>query len=236
MNNFHERQPWQEQNYGIPNARPQVAAAAPLAERMSFVRKVYGLFFVGILASIGGVALSLMTGAYLFVIQHIWISFAVLIASVFAVQAVRLVKGVNVLALLAFTVLEGVFISPFILYVLGRNPTSILTAGGLTTAAFAGLTGYVFITRKDFSFLRSFLFTGLIVLVVASVLGIFLGSSVFSLAISSVVILLFLGYVLYDTSNILHRLPTNEYVAGALSLFLDFFNIFINLLSILNRN
>jgi len=49
------------------------------------------------------------------------------------------------------------------------------------------------------------------------------------------VLLLFAGFVLYDTSNIIRRYPTNEYVAGALSLYLDAFNIFLALLRILNR-
>lgn len=225
-----------QDEYGWPGVRPRTAADSPLAERMSFIRKVYGLFFLGIMTSIGGVALSLATGMYIFVIRNFWISFFILIGAVFAVSAVRLVKGVNILALLAFTTLEGILVSPFILYVLGKNPTSLLTAGGLTTLAFGGLTAYVFITRKDFSFLGGFLWTGFFVLFGACLLGILLGSSVISLAVSSVAIFLFSGFILYDTSNIIHRLPTNEYVAGALDLFLDFFNIFMSLLRLLNRN
>jgi FtsH-binding integral membrane protein len=237
MNNYQPPQrSFGQDEYGWPGVRPRTAADSPLTERMSFIRKVYGLFFLGILTSIGGVALSLFTGMYRFVLDHYIISFGIVFVAVFAVSAVRLVKGVNILALLAFTALIGVWSSPLILYALGRNPTSLLTAGGLTTLAFGGLTAYVFITRKDFSFLGGFLWTGFFVLFGAALLGMLLGSSVVSLAVSSVAIFLFSGFVLYDTSNIIHRLPTNEYVAGALDLFLDFFNIFISLLRILNRD
>jgi FtsH-binding integral membrane protein len=62
----------------------------------------------------------------------------------------------------------------------------------------------------------------------------FIASSAFGFAISVAALLLFSGFVLYDTSNIIRRYPTNEYIAGALSLYLDAFNIFLALLRILN--
>ena len=76
---------------------------------------------------------------------------------------------------------------------------------------------------------------GLIVVVLASFLNVLVvGSFGFSFAISIAVLLLFSGFVLYDTSNIIRRYPTNEYVAGALDLYLDAFNMFLALLRILN--
>jgi FtsH-binding integral membrane protein len=77
--------------------------------------------------------------------------------------------------------------------------------------------------------------TGLIEVVLAGVLNLLIvGSSALAFAISCGALLLFSGFVLYDTSNIIRRYPTNEYVAGALSLYLDAFNIFMALLRILN--
>ncbi|MBC7931209.1 MAG: Bax inhibitor-1 family protein, partial [Rubrivivax sp.] len=61
-----------------------------------------------------------------------------------------------------------------------------------------------------------------------------LGSGALGFAVAAATLLLFSGFVLYDTSNIIRRYPTNEYVAGALSLYLDAFNIFLALLRILN--
>ncbi len=209
-------------------------ADTSLAARVGFIRKVYALFLAGIFCAIAGVATSIATGLYLAVVQYYWLALLLLIGSVFAVSAVRRVKGVNLVALFAFTFFEGLLISPLVLFAFGKNPLALAAAGGLTIATFGSLTAYTLLTRKDFSFLSGFLFTGLIVVLLASLIGIFVGSSILSLAISSAALLLFAGYVLYDTSNIMRNLPTDEYVAGALSLFLDFFGLFIHLLNILN--
>ena len=84
-------------------------------------------------------------------------------------------------------------------------------------------------------FFKSALFPILIVVVLAGLLNVFIvGSSALAFGISCAALLLFSGFVLYDTSNIIRRYPTNEYVAGALSLYLDAFNIFLALLRILN--
>ncbi|HKC63054.1 MAG TPA: Bax inhibitor-1 family protein, partial [Pyrinomonadaceae bacterium] len=94
---------------------------------------------------------------------------------------------------------------------------------------------YVFISKRDFSFLRGMVMTGLTVVVIFALLNFFIiDSSALRFGIASAALLLFSGFVLYDTSNIIRRYPTNEYVAGALSLYLDAFNIFLALLRILN--
>ena len=214
----------------------ETAAQASVAERMGFVRKVYALFFAATLFAVGGVGLGLaFPPVMMAVASHPWISFFVLIGGVFAAQAVRLVPGVNLLALFAFTTLTGLIISPAIAVYTRLNPASIIQAGVLTVGIFGGLTAYVFVSKKDFSFMRGMLTTGLIVVFLAVVLNLFLvGSSALSFGVSCAALLLFSGFVLYDTSNIIRRYPTNEYVAGALSLYLDAFNIFLALLRILN--
>ncbi len=212
------------------------AAQAGVAERMSFVRKVYALFFAATLFAVGGVGLSLSYRPLLrFAFEHPFIMLIVMLGGVMGAQAVRHVPGLNLFALFAFTTLTGVVISPLIALYTQLNPASILQAGVLTIGIFGGLTAYVFISKKDFSFLRGMVTVGLIVVVLAGLLNIFLvGSSAFSFAISVAVLLLFSGFVLYDTSNIIRRYPVNEYISGALSLYLDAFNIFLALLNILN--
>ena len=237
----------QNQRYQQPQAWPpeggwgslqaQTAAEASLAERLSFIRKVYALFFVATLFAIGGVWLGfafppLMIAAA----NHPFIALFVMIGAVIGAQAVRHVRGVNLLALFGFTTLTGLIISP-LMYIVGReNPSSILQAGVLTVGIFGGLTAYVFISKRDFSFLRGMVTTGLIVVVLAALLNMFLGSSALGFAVAAASLLLFAGFVLYDTSNIIRRYPTNEYVAGALSLYLDAFNIFLALIRILNSD
>lgn len=211
------------------------AANASVAERMGFVRKVYGLFFTGILFSILGVGIGFaVPSLMLAVIEHRWIAFFLLLGAIVGAQAVRLVPVVNLIALFAFTTLIGIFISPVLAIIGVSNPNSIWQAGILTTGIFGGLTTYAFLTKKDFSFLNGMLTVGLIVVILSGVLNIFLASSAFSFGIAVTTLILFSGYVLYDTQQIIHRYPTNEYVAGALDLFLDAFNIFMALLRILN--
>jgi FtsH-binding integral membrane protein len=211
------------------------AAEVSVAERMGFVRKVYALFFAATLFAVGGAGLGLSSPAIRnFAFEHPFIMFFVMIGGVFGAQAVRHVRGVNLVALFAFTTLTGVVISP-LLYLLGQvNPGSILTAGVLTVAIFGGLTAYAFISKRDFSFMRGMLTVGLIVVFAAVILNFFVASGAFGFAISAAVLLLFSGFVLYDTSNIIRHYPVNEYISGALSLYLDAFNIFLALLNLLN--
>jgi FtsH-binding integral membrane protein len=234
---FEQQQGWQQPDawgsYGV-----ETAAQASVEERMGFVRKVYALFFAATLFAIGGVGLALtVEPLQRFAFEHPWIMFFIMIGGVFAAQAVRHVRGLNLVALFGFTALTGVIISPLIGFVLAHNPASLWQAGLLTVGIFGGLTAYVFVSKRDFSFMRGMLTTGLIVVFLAVVLNLFIvGSSALSFGISCAALLLFSGFVLYDTSNIIRRYPTNEYVAGALSLYLDAFNIFLALLRILNAN
>jgi modulator of FtsH protease len=233
---FEQPQGWQQQQPGAWGSfGVETAARASVSERMSFIRKVYALFFAATLFAVGGVGLGLSVPPLLrFAFEHPLVMFLVMIGAVMGAQAVRHVRGVNLLALFGFTTLTGVIISPLIAVVGYYNPGSILAAGVLTIGIFGGLTAYVFISRKDFSFMRGMVTTGLIVVILAGVVNIFLGSSALGFAVAAATLLLFSGFVLYDTSNIIRRYPTNEYVAGALSLYLDAFNIFLALLRILN--
>jgi len=236
----------QNQRYGRPSPwegppgawgglQAATAAEVSVAERMSFVRKVYALFFAATLFAVGGAGLGLSLPPLLqFAFEHPFIMLFLMIGGVFGAQAVRHVRGVNLLALFAFTTLTGVVISPLLYIVAQTNPGSILTAGVLTVGIFGGLTAYVFISKRDFSFLRGMVTVGLVVVVLAALLNLFFVSSAFGFAIAAASLLLFSGFVLYDTSNIIRHYPTNEYVAGALSLYLDAFNIFLALLRLLN--
>lgn len=218
-----------------PGSRPLTASETGVAERVTFIRKVYALFFAATLFAVGGVFIGfnfppLMIAAA----QHPLIMFFLMIGGIFAAQAVRHKPGINLVALFSFTTLTGIVISP-LLYLIGRtNPASITQAGLLTVGIFGGLTAYVFLTKRDFSFLGGMLTVGLIIIVLASLMNIFIGSLGMGFALAVGVLLLFSGFVLYDTSNIIRRYPTTEYVAGALDLYLDAFNIFLAVLRLLN--
>jgi modulator of FtsH protease len=173
--------------------------------------------------------------------QHTIISCVIFIAAFFGLQAVRHKPTINVVALLGFTFIAGLFIAPALFVAtlmakmgatISENP--VRDAFLLATAGFGGLTAYVFVSKKDFSFLGGMLWMGLLVLIGASLIGMFVGSQVFHLAIASVGVLLFGAYVLYDTSRLLHSEERISPVDAAISLFLDFLNMFLFLLRILS--
>jgi modulator of FtsH protease len=232
-----EQQAWQPPNAGgWGSLQAQTAAQASVAERMGFIRKVYALFFAATLFAIGGVMLGMsIPPLFEFAIEHPFIMLLVMLGAVMGATAVRHVPVVNLLALFGFTTFTGVVISPLMFVVFRDNPASLLQAGLLTVGIFGGLTAYVFISKRDFSFMRGMLFTGLVVMILGGLLNWFIvGSSALSFGLAAATLLLFSGFVLYDTSNIMRRYPTNEYIAGALDLYLDAFNIFLALVRILN--
>jgi FtsH-binding integral membrane protein len=88
------------------------------------------------------------------------------------------------------------------------------------------------VSKRDFSFLGKFLFVGLILLIIASLANIFFQVPVASIAISAIAVMIFSLYLLYDVSAIVRGGQTN-YIMATLALFLDIFNIFVNLLNLL---
>ena len=121
-------------------------------------------------------------------------------------------------ALAAYIVFEAVFFAPLLFIADSYFPGVISSAAAITVIGFAVLTGIVFVTRKDFSFMRTALMWigfGALGLIIASVLfGFQLGTAF------SVGMIVFAGAtILYDTSNILHRYPEDAYVGAAIDLF-----------------
>ena len=108
----------------------------------------------------------------------------------------------------------------------------IATAGLITGIVFAGLTAIVFLTKADFSWMRAMLGAAGLVLV-----GILVASLIFGFQLGIIycaaVVLLAAGYILYDTSNILHKYSVSSHVAASLALFADVALMFWYVLRIL---
>lgn len=133
-----------------------------------------------------------------------------------------------------FTTLMGGALGPMLSYYasIANGPSIIAQALGLTGMVFLGLSAYTITSKKDFSFMRSFLMAGLIIVIVAAIINIFVGSTMGQLAISSMSALVFSGFILYDTSRIVRGEETN-YVSATISMYLNILNLFTSLLSIL---
>lgn len=130
------------------------------------------------------------------------------------------------------TGLLGFGIGPMVAYYLAVNPSIVMTALGGTGVIFLGLSGYALTTRKDFSFMGGFLMVGMLVIVGASLLNIFMGIPALSLTVSAGVIMIMSGFILYQTSSIIHGGETN-YIMATASLFLSLLNMFTALLHLL---
>ena len=159
--------------------------------------------------------------------------FAVMLGMLFAVSALR--NSVwGIVMLLGFTFVAGVFLGPILQHALHlRNGAQLIgMAAGGTGLIFFSLATLVTVTKKDFSFMGKFLFIGLILLVVASLANIFFAIPALSLTISAIAVLLFSAYILYDISQIINGGETN-YVMATMGLYLNIYNIFVHLLSLL---
>jgi len=134
----------------------------------------------------------------------------------------------------AITGLLGVGLGPMLTQYLKLPNGSeiVMMALGGTGVIFLGLSAYALTTRRDFSFMGGFLFVGMLLVLGASLLNIFLQMPVMSLVIPGAVVLLMSGFILFDTSRIINGGETN-YVMATISLYLNIFNLFVSLLQLL---
>ena len=115
---------------------------------------------------------------------------------------------------------------------LPHGPQLVATALGGTGAIFLGLSAYALTTRRDFNFMGGFLFVGILVVLGASLANIFLAMPALSLAVSAAVVMLMSGFILFDTSRMVHG-GVDNYILATVSLYMNIFNLFISLLQLL---
>ena len=134
----------------------------------------------------------------------------------------------------AFAGLMGLGLGPLISYYLAApgGAKIVTTALGGTGAIFLGLSGYALTTRKDFSFMGGFLFVGILVAFLAGLGALIFSLPTLSLAVSAMFILLMSGYILFQTSAMIHGGETN-YIMATISLYIAIYNLFLSLLNIL---
>ena len=166
------------------------------------------------------------------------IAIVALVGLSIAIRANR-TNGLGIVLLFALTGFLGLYIANvlnlFVAYGMGSVVVKALVGTGII---FFGLSAYVLFTGTNFTFLGAFLFTGLLVAFLAGLGAMFFNMTALSVAVSAAFLVIFSGYVLYDTSRIIEGEETN-YISATLDLFMDIFNIFVSLLNILsafNRN
>jgi modulator of FtsH protease len=138
-------------------------------------------------------------------------------------------------AVFALTGFMGLTLGPILSAYLKSVPNGgelVMTSLGITGLLFAGLSAYTIKSRRDFSFMTGFLTVGLLGLLGVIVVGLFVDLSAFQMAISAAVVLLMSGFILHETSAIIHGGQDN-YILATVSLYVSIYNIFVNLLMLL---
>ena len=165
-----------------------------------------------------------------------WIVIFAPLAAIFGVSYVlgnNPSKSVAQLCLHGFAGLMGLsFAVIFAVFAMGSIVSSFMGAAIL----FGVMSGYGYFTKRSLDSVGKFMFVGLIAIIIASIVNIFIGSTVMQMVISALAIIIFLGLTAYDTQKIREEvsLNTNDVVEvrGALTLYMDFINLFLNLLQI----
>jgi len=143
-------------------------------------------------------------------------------------------SGLGLVFVFALTGFMGYTLGPILsAYLsLANGGQIVMTALGGTGIIFLGLSGYALASRRDFSFMGSFLMVGILVAFIAGLAAFFLEMPALSLAVSAMFVLLMAGLILFETSNIIHGGETN-YIMATVSLYVSIFNLFTSLLHLL---
>ncbi|MFC0351360.1 Bax inhibitor-1/YccA family protein [Undibacterium danionis] len=140
----------------------------------------------------------------------------------------------GIASVFALTGFMGLTLGPIIGRYLGLPGGGAIVMGamGLTAVIFMGLSAYVLVSKRDFSFMGGFLAVGILVAFVAGLGALFFEVPALSIAVSAAFVLLMSGMILFETSNIINGGETN-YVMATVSLYITIFNLFTSLLQIL---
>ena len=221
--------------------RDMFVADAALSERLGFLRRVYAHVFGAILMLIGLEALYFTTGLAPRLMQMLgqswWITMLLFLGVMWFAERLAY-SGASAAAqytgLGLFVGVQSLLMAPLLAYAMVINSNLIGQAGFITLAITGALTLYVVLSKTDFSFMRNALFLAGIAVFVLSIASAFWGFSL-GMGFSVAVVVLMCGYILYETSLIMHHLPTTAHVAGALMIFSSIAVLFRQILMILIR-
>ncbi|GAA7221727.1 Bax inhibitor-1/YccA family protein [Helicobacter pylori] len=201
------------------------------SELVSFVKTTYKFFAGSLLLATIGALLGLMN--FQAVVQYKWVFFIAEIAALFGLMFSKSKPGLNLFMLFAFTSLSGVTLVPLLGMVIAKAGLgAIWQALGMTTIVFGLMSVYALKTKNDLANMGRMLFIALIVVVVCSLINLFLGSPMFQVVIAGASTILFSLYIAYDTQNIVKGMYDSP-IDAAVSLYLDFLNVFISILQII---
>jgi FtsH-binding integral membrane protein len=221
---------------------PQAAPYQADSVERTFIASVYRWMALGLVVTAGvatGIASS--QAAIEFVILNRWVFYGMIIAQfglVIALSAMvqRLSAPMAGAMFLGYSALTGATLSVVLLV---YTAASVGLAFAITAGTFGAMSVYGTVTKRDLTSWRSFLFMGLLGVVVASVVNIFLKSSMMDFVLSCAAVVVFTGLTAYDTQKLRELARAGGAtvaaapISGALSLYLDFINLFLAILRLL---
>ena len=214
----------------------QYGYAVPSVEQRNRVlRNTYWLLALSMVPTVLGAWIGVATG--IVAAMGVGMSFIVFMVGAFGfIYAIEKTKNsaAGVPVLLGFTFFMGLMLSRLIGHVLGfqNGTTLIMTAFAGTAGVFLGMAALSSVIKRDLSTMGKFLYIGAIMLLVAMVLNIFVQSSALFVTIAVLMVGIFSAFILYDLKRVRDGEETN-YISATLSVYLDLYNVFQALLSLL---
>ncbi len=211
--------------------------ASVAVERNRVLRNTYALLALSLVPTVIGAWVGIASGFNALFAGRIWLSLLVFFGGAFAfmwaIQRNRN-NGLGVVLLLGFTFFMGLMLSRLVGAVLGlkNGGDLVMMAFGGTALIFGAMASLGTVIKKDLSGMGKFLFVGALVVMIGAIAGAFLQIPALTLTILVLCLAIFSAYILYDVNQIVTGGETN-YISATLALYLDVFNVFQSLLSLL---
>ena len=218
------------QNHGFASV-----AMPSAAERNRVMRNTYMLLALSMIPTVLGAWLGVATGLTraMSPLVGLIVFMAGAFGFMFAIEKTKN-SAAGVPVLLGFTFFMGLMLSRLIGAVLGlsNGASLIMTAFAGTAGVFTVMASLSTVIKRDLSGMGKWLFVGALAIMIGGIINVFVGSTAMFATIATLAILIFSAYLLYDLKNIVDGGETN-YITATLAVYLDLFNIFQSLLSLL---
>lgn len=219
--------------YGFGNSASTVT---DVVVRNRVLRNTYWLLAISMIPTVLGAWIGVATG-FSFMAGNPFLSLILFLGIAFGFfYGIEKTKNssMGVVLLLAFTFFMGLMLSRLIGVTLqfSNGPALIMYAFGGTAAVFGAMATIATVSKRDFSGLGKFLFVGVILLILASVANIWLQLPSLMITVSVIAIGIFSAYILFDVQRVVNGGETN-YITATLAIYLDVYNVFVNLLALL---
>jgi len=212
-------------------ARGKSDTSADSRPLLHFIKQTYQLFAASLMA--GAVGAFTTMGYAETISKYNLILFIIEIALLFGIHFVKKMPGINMVVMFLFTFMTGVSSVPILHHVLNTYNGGFIVGNAFAmTSAIVAVMSYIGIkTEKDLRAYSKFFMVSIIIIVIASLINVFVGSPITHTIIGAITAIIFSLMVAYDTQNIVkghYETP----IDGALGLYIDFINIFLSLIQI----